>query len=187
MPTTSVSGAEHPEPAATVRVEADGAVVEAWREHHDELFGFLRASTHDDAAAEDLLQDAFLRLTAEARAGRMPELVRPWLFRVAANLAISRVRRRSTAFRWLQQQLDPASRTSESPEARTVRNEAAADIVGSLATLGPDARTALLLAGDGFSGEEIAAAIGRTEGATRTLMSRARLQLRTERAIEAQR
>jgi len=180
MDNPPVTVPDQAEPAATVRVDADRAVVEAWRAHHGELYGFLSRSTRDQAAAEDLLQDTFLRLTKEARAGRMPGLVRPWLFRVAANLAVSRARRGTTALRWLQRQVDPESRRAESPESRTVRHEAAADMAAALAGLSPDARTALLLASQGFTGVEIAAAIGRSDGATRTLMSRARLRLRTE-------
>jgi len=49
--------------------------------------------------------------------------------------------------------------------------------------LAPDARVALLLAAQGFSGREIAETIGRSEIATRTLMCRARLDLR--RRLEA--
>ncbi len=168
------------EGAATVPVDADRAVVEAWRAHHGELYGFLARSTRDSAAAEDLLQETFLRLTQEARAGRMPGLVRPWLFRVATNLAVSRARRGTTALRWLHRQVDPESRRAESPESRIVRHEATADMATALAGLPADARAALLLASQGFSGVEIAAAIGRSGGATRTLMSRARLRLRTE-------
>lgn len=180
MDNPPVTVPEQAEATATARVDADRAVVEAWRAHHGELYGFLARSTRDPAAAEDLLQETFLRLTQEARAGRMPGLVRPWLFRVAANLAVSRARRGSTALRWLNRQTGSESRTAESPESRTVRHEATTDMATALAGLSPDARTALLLASQGFSGIEIAAAIGRSDAATRTLMSRARLQLRTE-------
>lgn len=184
MDNMPVTVPDQAEAAATSHVDADRAVVEAWRAHHGELFGFLFRSTRDQAAAEDLLQDTFLRLTQEARAGRMPGLVRPWLFRVATNLAISRARRGTTALRWLHRQVDPESRTSESPESRSVRHEGAADMARALAGLPADARAALVLASQGFSGVEIAAAIGRTDGATRTLMCRARLRLRSELASQ---
>jgi len=41
-----------------------------------------------------------------------------------------------------------------------------------------DARTCLLMAANGFSGREIADAIGRSELATRALICRARIRLR---------
>ena len=48
----------------------------------------------------------------------------------------------------------------------------------ALAELDLDARTALVMAANGFKGIEIADAIGRSGTATRTLMCRSRLQLR---------
>ena len=52
------------------------------------------------------------------------------------------------------------------------------EIREALAVLPVDARTALMLAAHGFSGREVADAIGRSESATRTLMCRARITLR---------
>lgn len=51
----------------------------------------------------------------------------------------------------------------------------------ALGRLAPDRRAALLLAARGFSGHEVAGllGLGRTEGATRTLLCRARLDLRS--------
>ena len=59
-----------------------------------------------------------------------------------------------------------------------MRTERDAELHHALAGLSPDARAALLLAAEGFAGQEIAASIGRTEAATRTLMCRSRAQLR---------
>jgi DNA-directed RNA polymerase specialized sigma24 family protein len=59
--------------------------------HRAELFGFLIRMTRDREAAEELLQDAFIRLIRDARAGRMPAGPAV-LYRVAANAAISRAR-----------------------------------------------------------------------------------------------
>ena len=115
------------------------------------------------AAAEDLLQEAFLRLTREVDAGRTPEHVRGWLYRVASNLAISRGRRRTTAFDWMSRYgRHSLGEDVESPEAGVLARERTSAIDTVLATLPTEARTALLLSADGFSGEEIAAAIGRS-------------------------
>jgi DNA-directed RNA polymerase specialized sigma24 family protein len=66
----------------------------------------------------------------------------------------------------------------EGPEAELIERERRSDLDAVLGELGVDARTALVLAANGFNGLEIAEAIGRTGNATRTLMCRARLQLR---------
>jgi RNA polymerase sigma-70 factor (ECF subfamily) len=158
-----------------------GAVSTAFEAYHAELYTFLRRSTRDEGAAEDLLQEAFLRLTREVDAGRTPEHVRGWLYRVASNLAISRGRRRTTAFAWIGRYgRESVGDDIESPEAGVLARERTFLLDTILATLPTEARTALLLSADGFSGEEIAAAIGRSHGATRTLLTRTRVRVRSE-------
>lgn len=160
--------------------QADAAVVAAWADHHGELFAFLVRTTRDAEAAEDLLQEAFLRLTRELRAGRAPDNTRAWLYRVSANLATSRGRRLSAAFRGFARLKPPAAPRPEenAPESGYLHREGRAELLAAIAGLGPDARAALLLASEGFSGAEIAAMIGRTEPATRTLLCRTRLKVR---------
>jgi RNA polymerase sigma-70 factor (ECF subfamily) len=158
-----------------------GAVSVAFESYHAELYNFLRRSTRDEGAAEDLLQEAYLRLTREVDAGRTPEHVRGWLYRVASNLAISRGRRRVTAFEWMSRYgRGSMGDDVDSPESGLLARERTSAIDAVLATLPAEARTALLLSADGFSGEEIAAAIGRSHGATRTLLSRTRVRVRLE-------
>lgn len=154
-------------------------VASAFDSYHTELYSFLRRSTRDERAAEDLLQETFLRLTKEVEAGRSPEHLRAWLYRVATNLAISRGRRASTAIAWLTMYGRPASAAHvDSPESDVLAREGRSVLDAALAVLPTDARTALLLSADGFSGEEIAAAIGRSHAATRTLLTRARVRVR---------
>ena len=161
-------------------------VESAYAAHQPELYAFLVRSTRNTTVAEELLQEAFLRLTEEARNRRPPELVRPWLYRVASNLVISRGRRQTAAQRWLERVgRDPAEPSGEeSPESGVLRRERAAAMGLALGRLAPDARVALVLSSEGFSGAEIAEAIGRTHAATRTLLTRARIQLRTDLAAE---
>jgi RNA polymerase sigma factor (sigma-70 family) len=170
------------------RPDNDAAITSAFELYHTEIYSFLRRSTREDEAAEDLLQEAFTRLFAELRAGRVPDNTRAWLYRVASNLAIDRGRRRSSVLRFLAAQPRDAASTSvaESPEADFVRRERRHDLERVLATLPAEARTALLLSSEGFSGTEIAEAIGRSHGATRTLLVRARRRMRTALEQEVQ-
>lgn len=144
--------------------------------HRAELFAFLVRMTRDREAAEDLLQETFIRLITETRAGRPPEQVRAWLYRVASNAAISRGRHGTVWNRLVPRLLD--RREPASPESEALRVERDSELHTALATLPSDARAALLLAAHGFSGQEVAVSIGRTEGATRTLLCRSRVQLR---------
>ena len=160
--------------------EADALVVAAWADHHAEVYAFLVRTTRDPAVAEDLLSEAYLRLTREARAGRTPDNVRAWLYRVGANLAVSRGRRLSAAFRGIVRIRTTTAppMTTQTPEAHYLAREGRANLLAVLADLDPGARAALLLASEGFSGAEIAAAIGRSEAATRTLLCRTRMRVR---------
>ena len=154
--------------------------------HHAEVYAFLVRSTRDPSAAEDLLQETFLRLTTEARAGRAPEQVRAWLFRVASNLAISRARRHATANTYMDRygQTDHDGAVMDSPEATALRRERNETLERALNDLPADARVALLLSAHGFRGEEIAETIGRSHGATRSMLLRARLRVRDELLAE---
>ena len=58
--------------------------------------------------------------------------------------------------------------------------ERATVVRDAVASLPRVERAALVLAAEGYAGREIARAIGRSEGATRTLMCRARSRLRSE-------
>jgi RNA polymerase sigma-70 factor (ECF subfamily) len=152
------------------------ALTALYETHRAELFSFLLHMTRDREAAEDLLQEAFIRLIREARSGRLPDAVRPWLYRVATNAAISRARHGAVWNRLVPRLVD--RREPLGPESAALRAERATELHTAVAELPPDGRAALLLAAQGFDGREIAASIGRTEGATRTLLCRSRVRLR---------
>jgi RNA polymerase sigma-70 factor (ECF subfamily) len=144
--------------------------------HQRELFSFALRTSRDREVAEDLVHESFVRLIVEVEAGREPTNVRAWLYRVVANLAVSRARRAAVAQKQLGELLDRG--TEGGPEPLFLEHERRSDLDAVLAELGADARTALLMAANGFSGIEIAEAIGRSGNATRSMMCRARLQLR---------
>jgi RNA polymerase sigma-70 factor (ECF subfamily) len=152
------------------------ALTALYEAHRVEILGFLFRMTRDRESAEDLLQETFIRLITEARAGRMPDNVRAWLYRVAGNAAASGARRRMVWTRLLPRLLD--RREPARPEGEVLRSERESELETALASLEPDGRAALLLAAQGFPGREIADSIGRSEAATRTLMCRSRVRLR---------
>jgi RNA polymerase sigma-70 factor (ECF subfamily) len=160
------------------RDDARAYVRDAYDSLQRDVFSFALYAAHDPDVAADVTQDAFLRLLTEAERRGPPENLKGWLIRVTSNLVISRGRRVSVATRWLQR-VGWRTETAESPEAGVLRQEQREHVQDMLRSLPPDARVCLLMAAEGFSGREIAAAIGRTEVATRVLMSRARTRLRS--------
>jgi DNA-directed RNA polymerase specialized sigma24 family protein len=71
------------------------------------------------------------------------------------------------------------------PDAIALINERRHELDEALAALPMTERIALLMAANGASGTEIAASLGRSHGATRTLLCRARVHLRAA-AIRAE-
>ena len=152
-------------------------VMRAFEEHAGKLTSFAMGMTRDRDVADDLVQESFLRLVKELAADRTPDNIPAWLFRVCANLATSRGRRATVAQRFLS---GIRSVPDEAPaDTELLRRETSSALLAALATVPGDARAALLMASQGFSGREIAEAIGRSEMATRTMMFRAREKLRT--------
>ena len=162
--------------ATTSAIDED-IVLLAFERHQRELIRFAHRMTRDVNAADDIVQEAFLRLVLEIAKAGEPTNVRAWLYRVCANLAVSRARRRNVVQRLKQ---FPGPSNAPAADAETMRHELGTAIHEALSGVSPAARAALLLAADGFSGREIAETIGRSELATRALMYRARGRLRIQ-------
>jgi RNA polymerase sigma-70 factor (ECF subfamily) len=164
------------------RSQSGSITGDIYEQHHLELYRFALRTCRDPEAAEDLVHEAFLRLIVEVEAGRTPDNVRAWLHRVIANLAVSNGRRAAVGRRFapvLVRRDEP-----DRPDDIVLDAERRADLASVLATLPLPARTALVLAAAGFNGGEISAAVGRSGVATRTMMSRARRNLRSLLAPE---
>jgi RNA polymerase sigma-70 factor (ECF subfamily) len=158
------------------RADAEAVVLAAYEVYARDLNAFARSLVREREAAEDIVAEAYLRLVREAHAGRAPDDVRGWLYRVTANLVMSRGRRIAVARRFVAHLVD--RRTGESPEARHLRLDIEPGLRDALLALPADWRIAVVMAARGASGREIAEVLGRSEAATRTLLTRARQRLR---------
>ena len=167
----------------TAAADAETVARAAYEAYARDLNAFARSLVREREAAEDIVAEAYLRLVREAQAGRTPDDVRGWLYRVTANLVLSRGRRIAVARRFLTHLVD--RRTGESPEARHLRLDIEPGLRDALLALPADSRIAVVMAARGASGREIAEVLGRSEAATRTLLTRARQRLR-ERLDAAQ-
>jgi RNA polymerase sigma factor (sigma-70 family) len=145
----------------------------AYLDHRESIRATVLRMTRDQDVADDILHEAYLRLTRAAQSGPLPTNVPAWLRRVATNLVVDWARRRR-----LEALTRPDDRHEAGPEAIVVDRELHQALAEALAQLPDDARRALLLYGAGYPSLEIGALIGRTDGATRTLLCRARKQTR---------
>ena len=63
-------------------------VLRAWQAHEKELLDFLRRRVRESHAAEDLLQDVFLKSIRQGSGFCLLDNPRAWLFRVARNALV---------------------------------------------------------------------------------------------------
>ncbi len=135
------------------------------------------------AAAEDVVQEAFLRWTRADRS----DIANPaaWLTRAASRLAIdalrkAKARREDYIGPWLPEPMvEPLAEASEEDDRA---ERISLGFMHVLERLSPDERAAFILH-DAFDCgyDEIAAALNKTEPACRKLVSRARERVRTGR------
>jgi RNA polymerase sigma-70 factor (ECF subfamily) len=156
--------------ATSIAAESADLLYErAFTAHWDDVFRFSLAWTNDWAAAEDMAQDAYLRLWGCRDRIDWEQAVLPWLLVTTRRLATDR-------FRSLRRRLVPTDSEpiglDESVRARWLDVQAAMDV------LSPLERTALVLTAiEGISYDEAAQTLGTSAGALRAAVSRARQKL----------
>jgi RNA polymerase sigma factor (sigma-70 family) len=145
-----------------------------YRRHHQALYRYCRSIVHDDDDAQDALQSAMMRALAALQARKRDVAVRPWLFRIVHNEAVSLLRRRRSHSS-LVEGLEPVDGGLE----RTVeQRERFAGLIADLQCLAERQRAALVMRElSGLSIEEIAAALSSSPGAAKQAVFEARSAL----------
>ncbi|HEX7239206.1 MAG TPA: sigma-70 family RNA polymerase sigma factor [Longimicrobiaceae bacterium] len=140
-----------------------------FRRLYPSLFRYLHRLTGDPDVADDLAQEAFVRLLGR----RLPEeAVRVWLFTVATNLVRDRGRKAARRERILAAEPvrpEPVPTPEEEAE-RGARIAAVREALGRIPTRD---REILLMREEGFSYAEIARVVGSAPGSVGTLLARA--------------
>jgi RNA polymerase sigma-70 factor (ECF subfamily) len=145
--------------------------LETYEPLRTDLYRYCRHLTASPWDAEDLAQDALARaFVTLGQMGHAPPNARAWLFRVASNLWIDRMRRRRSE-EALVTDVPDATSTNDPRRAR----EAAGTLLGQLS---PQERAAVVLK-DVFdlSLEEVADSLSTTVGAVKAALHRARGKL----------
>jgi RNA polymerase sigma factor (sigma-70 family) len=131
------------------------------------------------AAAEDIVQQAFLDLWARLAAGVQIRDVRPWLYRVVHNAALNTIRRGDYRSAQL-----PEIVHSESPDVAFERNAAVREALAGVAALpGPQREALVMGAVNGHSRAQIAAFMGVSDGAVGQMLHRARVSVRAAMSV----
>ena len=176
--------------------KGDGtAFAELVARHQRQLYRLALRMTGSEADAQEVLQEAFLNAYQKLPNFRGEAQFSSWLYRIAANSALMRLRRKRRAPDALTDQplelqgprfsaegyLDPPPRSdwSQRADEKMMDRELGTAIDQAVNGLPDDYRTVFLLKDvDGLSNEEIADALELTVPAVKSRLHRARLALR---------
>jgi RNA polymerase sigma-70 factor (ECF subfamily) len=157
------------------------------RRYNQRLYRAARAILRDDAEAEDVAQDAWVRAYQHLRQFEGRASFSTWLTRIGVHEALSRLRRRSrkeeidgmTESR--RDSLDAVSTSASTPEQLASNNEARSLLEQAIDSL-PDAyrETFVLRDVEGMSTAETAESLSISEENVKTRLHRARALLRKE-------
>ncbi|MFL5341990.1 MAG: RNA polymerase sigma factor [Gemmataceae bacterium] len=182
-----------PDVRLMLRIKADepGAFAELLDRYWPRIFGRFYKQLGDRQEAEDLAQDVFLRLYRNRRRYQARASFATWIYHIARNVARNALRsRRRRPFvsigQVFQSEHEDAfaerlqANQQDTPSRPLEREEAAGAVRLAVAGLARRQRTALELQFQDRSYSEIAAALDMTPKAAKSLLYRARLQLRDD-------
>ena len=169
-----------PAPGSRDKAELDKAFSELYRAHLRDVYSYsyYRVGNHHDA--EDLTEQAFLQAyrhfeRAQRESNGRP--LRPWLIRIAHNLASNYHRDRARKPQAALEHTDPIA-APHGTERIVEGREELKHVMDCMQELPDDRREALIMRfALGMDNREIARALGRTDGATKVLIHRAIRQL----------
>lgn len=146
------------------------------RRHVPAMLGLARRILNNAADAEDVAQEAMLRVWTHAPRWEPLALFRTWLTRIVVNLCLDRKRRApwvelEAAGEIVDPALGPGDQAEESERDRLV--------AAAVANLPARQRTAIVLTyGDGMSNAQVAEILDTTVSAVETLLIRGKQNLR---------
>ena len=173
---------EDPEVVAAIVAGDPAGLAEAYDRYAMPLYSYCRSILREPADAADAVQDTFLVATAKLRDLRDRARLRSWLYAVARNECLRRLRA-GTALSALEEAADIPAETAEVGTA-TERAEVQQLVRAAIQGLNPDQRDVIELSLIAeLDGDELAGALGVSRNHAHALLSRARSQL--ERSLGA--
>lgn len=146
---------------ARLRRSDSSAMAELFEATHDDLLRYVRALLGDRAEANDVVQEAFIRIWSARSSLDPARSLLALLYRTARNLALNHLRDERTRERLLARHEAPFQWRDPGPEALQAERELSEQLSRLVEQLPPRQREALTLSRvQGLSHEEIAAVMG---------------------------
>ena len=145
----------------------DAVVAELFDQHATGLYRLALAMLHEPDAAQDVVQETFLKLIAHIDGGGALSNARGWLYTVAAHACRDRQRGFSRWLPWIAERDTRAA--TESPD----RRDGADAVLAAIRTLPARDRLLIALRAQGLSYREIADAAGIRPASVSQFLARA--------------
>ncbi|MEE8409168.1 MAG: RNA polymerase sigma factor [Myxococcota bacterium] len=154
------------------------AFVTLYRRYRDRIFNFARRLLGDVARAEEAAQDVFLKVYGARKSYTVRSRFSSYIFRIARNHCFNIRARHEHKLVDRGREVERHANGAASPEANVERQNELEAVRIALATLPEKQAAAFILAHyEGMSYREIANALDVSEGATKSLIHRARDRL----------
>jgi RNA polymerase sigma-70 factor (ECF subfamily) len=157
------------------------ACEELYRRHAPRVLALARRMVGAGEDAEDAVQDVFLAVFRKLGSFRGESSLATWLYRLAMNVCLDRLRSRGTRERKVTDAFDADDGAHVGPPQPPGRlgPGAAIDLERAIAALPDAARAAFLLHDvEGFDHQEVGAILGIAEGTSKSQVHKARLRIR---------
>ena len=157
------------------------ALEELYLLHFDRIYAYLQMTVGNRHDAEDLTNQTFVKMLESIERFEWRKVpFSAWLFRIAHNLAIDHFRSRR---RWQPEEEPPEPPGDEqrSAEEEAMHSIGRRSMLQMIERLSPEQRQVLTLKFlYGFANAEVAAILGKTEGAIKSLQHRALASLQKQ-------
>src|ERR1700738_2148398 len=179
----STSPGDSPEPEiewmARIREGDMEALLLLVETHQARIIGTISKMLGSDAEAEDLAQQVFIRVWKSAPRYKPTAKFTTWLFRITRNLVFNELRRKRHFADQAEEIPEPAERADKEPDQVLLGEELQLAIQDAINRLPESQRMAIILRRyEEMPYEEIAKVMGTTIPAVKSILFRARAELR---------
>ena len=167
--------------------EREAEFAALFEEFNAPIYNYVLRMVADHDRAADITQDTFIKAYRKLDTLTEATSTRSWLYRIATNTAIDDMRRRRNVTTMSDDQPTFANRADQrpGPEAQVMAATLDERVQRALMTLRPNHRQCLLLSDlEDMSAQQIGEVMNLSYGAVRTLLCRARGEMRRALAAE---
>ena len=157
----------------------DGGIAQLIKIYRDGLILYLNGFIGDMGAAEELMEDTFVRLAVKKPKFNGKSSFKTWLYAIARNMALDWLRKNGR--KTVQQLTEDMADMRAGPELEYMREERDRTVQQALSRLNPDYGSVLYLSYfEGFTNEEIKTVMNKSGRQVENLLYRAKRALKVQ-------